>query len=88
MNLSDDDYDRRSTYFGVYSETQAARLAELLESLGVRYKFTLEDQDEERLRAWKAWDPTVSKPHEGHELYIHDDDLVKVGTRIVEMYPR
>jgi len=85
--LSDNDYNRHSTYFGVYSAAQAARLSDVLESLGVRYEFVPEEQDEERLRAWTAWDPTAAKPHEGHELFIHSDDLDKVGTRIVEMYP-
>jgi hypothetical protein len=85
--LSDDDYSRHSTYFGVYSAAQAARLADLFESLAVRYEFIVEDKDEERLRAWVAWDPTAAKPFEGHELFIHSDDLAKVGTKIVEMYP-
>ncbi len=85
--LSENDYNRHPTYFGVYSAAQAARLSDVLESLGVRYEFVPEEQDEERLRAWTAWDPTAAKPHEGHELFIHSGDLDKVGTRIVEMYP-
>jgi hypothetical protein len=87
MPLSDEDYNRHSTYFGVYSASQAARVAELLDTLGVRYEFIREDQDEEQLKAWTAWDPAASNPREGHELFIHSDDLDKVGTKIVEMYP-
>ena len=87
MPLSDDDYNRHSTYYGVYSAAQAARVSELLESLTVRYEFVIEEQDEERLKAWTAWDSTALKPSEGHELFIHSDDLDRVGTRIVEMYP-
>jgi hypothetical protein len=87
MALSDDDYNRHSTYFGVYSASQAACVSELLDSLGVRYEFVREEQDEEWLKAWIAWDSTASNPHEGHELFIHSDDLDKVGTRIIEMYP-
>jgi hypothetical protein len=87
MPLSDDDYNHHSTYFGVWSAAQAARISELLESLGVRYEFVVEVQSEERLREWTAWDPAATNPHEGHELWIHADDLDKVGTRIVEMYP-
>jgi hypothetical protein len=86
MPLSDDDY-RRSTYFGVFSASQAAHVSKLLDSLAVRYEFVLEEQDEERLRAWSAWDPTDSNPHEGHELFIHCDDLDAVGSKIIEMYP-
>ena len=87
MLLSQDDYNRRSTYFGVYSASQAARVSELLERLSVRFEFRREEQSEERLREWTAWDPEASNPREGHELYVHSDDLDKVGTKIVDMYP-
>ena len=87
MPLSDDDYNRRSTYFGVFSAAQAARVSELLESLGVRFEFVRQEQDEERLKAWTAWDPAAASPLEGHELFIHSDDLDKVGTTIVDIFP-
>jgi hypothetical protein len=87
MPLSDDDYNRHSTYFGVFSASQAARVSELLESLGVRFEFVREEQNEERLKTWKAWEPAASNPREGHELFIHSDDLDTVGTKIVDMYP-
>jgi hypothetical protein len=87
MPLSDDDYNRHSTYFGVFSAPQAARVRELLNSLGVRFEFVREEQDEERLRAWSAWDASAANPREGHELFIHANDVEKVGNRIVEMYP-
>jgi hypothetical protein len=85
--LSDDDYNHHSTYFGLYSAAQAARVSDLLESLSVRYEFIREEQDEDRLKAWTAWDPSARNPYEGYELYIHHDDLDTVGTKIVEMYP-
>ena len=87
MPLSNHDYNRHSAYFGVWSAAQAMRVSKLLDDLCVRYEFLIDAQSEERLRAWMAWDPTSSKPHEGYELYIHSDDLRKVGTRIVELYP-
>lgn len=87
MPLSEDDYFHCSTYFGVFSAAQAVRVSELLEGLGVRHEFVVQDQSEERLRAWTAWDPAAARPREGHELFIHSDDLDKVGTRILEMYP-
>ena len=87
MPLSDEDYSRHSTYFGVYSASQAARVSELLKSLGVRFEFVREEQDEERLKAWTPWDPAATNPREGHELLIYSGDLDKVGTRIVEMFP-
>jgi hypothetical protein len=85
--LSDEDYNHNSTHFGVYSAEQASRVSELFETLGVRYEFVIEEQSEERLRAWTAWDPKAKNPHAGHELYIHDEDLDKVGAKIVKMYP-
>jgi len=87
MPLSDEDYNRHSTYFGVYSASQAARVAELLEGLGVRFEFVRQEQDEALLRVWTAWDPAATNPREGHELFIRSNDLDKVGTRIVEMFP-
>ncbi len=87
MPLSDEDYNRRSTYFGAYSASQAEQISELLERLSVRFEFVRQQQDEERLRAWRAWDPAASNPREGHELFIHSDDLDKVGTKIAEMFP-
>jgi hypothetical protein len=87
MPLSDDDYNRHSTYFGVFSASQAARVSELLDSLNVRFQFVCEEQGEERLRAWSAWDASAANPREGHELFIQTHDLEKVGNRIVDMYP-
>ena len=87
MPLSDDDYNRHSTYFGLYSGAQAVRVSELLESLAVRYEFIIKEQDEERLKAWMARDSAALKPYEGYELFIHSDDLDKVGSRIIEMCP-
>jgi hypothetical protein len=87
MALSNEDYNRHSTYFGVFSAPQAVHVSCVLDSLGVRYEFVPEGQSEERLRAWSAWDPSAAKPNEGHELFIHSDDLDKVGTTIIDMYP-
>jgi hypothetical protein len=87
MSLSDDDYKRPSTYFGVFSASQAAGVSQLLEVLGVRFEFVRQEQDKERLKTWTAWDPTACNPREGHELFIHSDDLDRVGTKIVDMYP-
>lgn len=87
MPLSNDDYNRRSTYFGVFSASQAARITELLNSLDVRFEFVREEQDEERLRTWNAWDASAVNPREGHELFVHSEDLDTVGTKIVDMYP-
>lgn len=87
MPVSDDDYRHHCTYFGLFSAEQRARVSAMLESLNVRYEFLVQDEAEERLREWMAWDPTAVKPHEGHELFIHSADLEKLGTAIIEMYP-
>ena len=62
--LSDEDDNRHSTYFGVWSAVQASLVSELLDSLGVRYAFLIEEQSEERLRAWMAWDLTAARPND------------------------
>ncbi len=87
MPLSDEDHNKHSTYFGVWSKAQADTLSQLLSTLDVRFEFIIEAQSEERLRAWNAWDPTNSNPFQGYELFIHKDDLDKVGTHIVDLYP-
>jgi hypothetical protein len=88
MQLSDHDYDTNSTYFGLWSKVNATRVSELLDNIGARYRFTIGQQSEERLREWSAWDPASLDPFEGYELYIHTADLEKVGARIVEQLRR
>jgi hypothetical protein len=83
VSASDDPW----TYFGVYSAAQIARVSQLLKDLGAEFRVDIEEQSEDRLKAWTAWDPSAEKPNEGHELWIHTRDLDKVGTKIVEMYP-
>ncbi|HET6842153.1 MAG TPA: hypothetical protein VFK06_10795, partial [Candidatus Angelobacter sp.] len=78
MLLPDEDYNRHATYFGVFSASQATRVSEVLNSLDVRFEFVREEPDEGRLRAWNAWDDSAANPREGHELFIHSDDLHKV----------
>ena len=75
------------TYFGVYSETQIARVSQLLRNIGAEFRVDVQEQSEDRLKEWTAWDPSAQNPREGHELWIHRRDLDKVGTKIVEMYP-
>jgi hypothetical protein len=87
MPLSDDDYNRHSTLFGVWSAAQAAQVSELLDRLSVRYEFVVELQSEDQLKEWTAYDPAAAKPLEGHVLWVHNEDFDKVGTSIVEMYP-
>ncbi len=79
--------EERTTYFGLYSRNQRARVIELLASLGVRSKFLAVQASEERLRAWTAWDESSATTHEGFELWICSLDLDKLGTKLVELYP-
>ena len=61
MPLSDEDYNRHSTYFGVYSASQAARVSELLKSLGVRFEFVRRGA---RRRATEGVDSVESSRHQ------------------------
>jgi len=81
------DPDDPWTYFGVWSAVQIARVSQLLKDVGAEFRVEIEEQSEERLKEWTAWDPTAENPREGHELWIHARDLDKVGTKIVELYP-
>jgi hypothetical protein len=75
------------TYFGVWSAAQITRVSQLLNDLGARFRVDVEEQSEDRLKEWAAWDPTAKNPREGHELWIHMQDLDRVGTKIVETFP-
>jgi hypothetical protein len=76
-----------TTYFGLYSPSQRARVIELLTSLSVRFEFFAVQESEERLRDWTAWDESCATTHEGFELWICSADLDKLGTKLVELYP-
>jgi hypothetical protein len=61
---------------------------DLLTSLGARFELNEEsDGDEENLKSWSAWDEASPAPYAVFHLWIHNDDLSVVGTKIVEMFP-
>ncbi|HYY35329.1 MAG TPA: hypothetical protein VE867_03050 [Candidatus Binatia bacterium] len=62
-------------------------MSQLLKDLCVKFRVDVEQQSEERLREWTAWDPTAKNPREGRELWIRTRDLDTVGSKIVEMFP-
>ena len=75
------------TYFGLWGERDVKKASTLLTSLGVRFEIFDQHETEKRLKDWCAWDPTSTNPNTGFNLYIHDEDLDKVGYKIVEMFP-
>ncbi len=75
------------TYFGIWSVRDFRRVLELLHSLGVRIQTYELEETKERLEAWCAWDSLCSNPNTAIDLWIHDDDVVKVGDRIVNEFP-
>ena len=79
--------DDDTAYFGLYSDSQRARVVPLLESLGVRFEFIPVQESEERLRTWTAWDESSAATLEGFELFVRSADLDKLGTKLVELYP-
>jgi hypothetical protein len=72
-----------STYFGLWSLAAISEAANLLRSLGVRFYRIEVRYSQEHLREWCAWDSSAADPYIGYELYVHSDDLPKVGARIV-----
>jgi hypothetical protein len=87
VNTRNNDPDDPWIYFGVWSAAQIARVSQLLKDSGVEFRVDIEEQSEERLKKWTAWDPAAENPREGHELWIHARDIDKVGKKIAEMYP-
>jgi hypothetical protein len=73
--------------FGIWSASGLAKALELLTSLGARTEVYPEILSEDRLRSWHAWDSESSEPHKGFHLYIHRNDLGKVGDQIIVMFP-
>jgi hypothetical protein len=76
-----------TTYFGVWSADKLAQVSDLLRSLGVRFYNTEDRYEQNVLQEWCAWDPSAADPYLGYDLWIHSDDLEKVGYKIVDKFP-
>ncbi|HEY1710213.1 MAG TPA: hypothetical protein VGG10_18225 [Rhizomicrobium sp.] len=77
----------RTTYFGLWPKRKLETVSTLLNELGVRYEVTEFPTDRETLVNWEAWDSSADNPMMGYDLWIFTDDLPKIGTRIVELFP-
>lgn len=76
------------TYFGLWSARDLRTVSQLLEGLGVRYEVNTEnDVEEGRLKSWFAWDENANDPCTAFHLWIRDEDVALVGTRIVDLFP-
>jgi hypothetical protein len=75
------------TYFGLFSKDQIFRVEELLNLKGIEFYKVKTEETEERLKAWSAWDVSSCDSREGHELFVHDKDIGKLGTALVDMFP-
>lgn len=75
------------TYFGIWSVRDSRRVSGLLDSLSVRFQFTDFEATQEILEEWHAWDSLSSNPNTAVDLWIHDEDVAKVGHRIVTEFP-
>ena len=74
-------------YFGMWSAKDIRRVSDLLTSLSVRFQTGETETTQDVLENWHAWDSTSPKPNVGHDLWIHEDDLKKIGDHIVTMFP-
>ena len=79
--------DPFNRYFGLWSAKDIRRVSDLLTSLGVRSQIGETETTQDVLENWHAWDSASPKPYVGYNLWIHDDDLEKVGDHIVMMFP-
>jgi hypothetical protein len=73
--------------FGTWSAKDARRCADLLDSLGVRFKIYEREETQDVLENWHAWDPSSSTPLIGHLIWVHEEDRAKVGDNLVNMFP-
>jgi len=73
--------------FGLWSWVDVRRALDLLASLGVRFDVQANPETGEVLREWCAWDENSTHPTLGFQLWIHQDDIEKVGDKIVVMFP-
>jgi hypothetical protein len=77
-----------TTYFGLWSARDINRVSSLLEELHVRFEINTEQNlPKDRLEAWLAWDEGSHDPHMGFHLWIQDEDVPRVGTKIVDLFP-
>jgi len=74
------------TYFGLWSAKDVQRVSQLLTSLGARFEIDEVQTDQGDLEHWCAWDPTAADPNTGYHLWIHINDLSKVGEKVVGMF--
>ena len=82
-----DPNEHNVTNFGLFSKSKMHRVADLLDSLGVRYYFDEVTRTEDELRPWTAWDELAAEPHKAFNLWTHHDDYNKIGTAIVDLFP-
>jgi hypothetical protein len=76
-----------AAYFGLWPAKDVRKVSDILTPLGVRFKFDQYETTEEVLKAWCAWDASAQNPNLGFDLWIHHDDVAKVGSKIVEIFP-
>jgi hypothetical protein len=75
------------TYFGLWSARDVRSCSELLTSLGVRHHTTESKETQDDLENWHAWDPECQNPNVGFNLWIHREDLEKLGDQLVKKFP-
>ena len=81
------DLDDPWGYLGVWSAVGIAKVSNLLNSLGVRFYVNECVETEEVLREWCAWDEESATPFTAFNLWVHEDDRLKLGDSIVEAFP-
>lgn len=82
-----DDPDDPWAYFGKWSAAGIVKVTNILDSLGVRFEVNDCVDSEEVLRDWCAWDETSSNPNAAFNLWVHEGDRLKLGDKIVVMFP-
>jgi hypothetical protein len=81
------DDDDPWTYFGLFSNEQIAVVKQILSRKEIEFYEVKTQETEQRLKSWGAWDASSIESKEGHELFIHDHYIEKLGSALVDLFP-
>ncbi len=75
------------TFFGTWSLKDKLVVESILNRLEVNFHVTESAEGEEILRGWYAWDPEAENPHMGYHVWVHNDDIHKIGNELKDNFP-
>jgi len=83
-SLKDDD---PWTFSGTWSLKDKIVVESILAGLNVKFHVTESPEDEKLLQNWSAWDPEAENPNVGYGVWVHNDDIRKIGNELLDRFP-